>query len=92
MFWNRQRAALGAGTFGFNPCEGFGCFGTSSSARWLTGYEVSIPVRDLDVLEPFLRRFLGLPFSVSIPVRDLDVLEQHGLAEISGHKDLFQSL
>ena len=36
----------------FNPCEGFGCFGTALDYGVYGPIEVSIPVRDLDVLEP----------------------------------------
>ncbi len=61
---------------GFNPCEGFGGFGTTPGQNETDQRQVSIPVRDLVVLEPGWRQdSLSLKGLVSIPVRDLVVLE-----------------
>ncbi len=67
--------------YSFNPCEGFGGFGTTpdspvrSSIPVAKKLTVSIPVRDLVVLEPVGAEWLAPRQLVSIPVRDLVVLE-----------------
>ena len=60
----------------FNPCKGFGGFGTSSPPINSPLSRVSIPVRVLGVLEPVLPMGDRLKCLVSIPVRVLGVLEQ----------------
>ncbi len=61
----------------FNPCEGFGGFGTSFSGESRSSKFVSIPVRDLVVLEPVHIQLGRTTLIVSIPVRDLVVLERN---------------
>ena len=51
MFWNFSSEMSQPLATRFNPCEGFGCFGTSPLANPRKRNKVSIPVRDLDVLE-----------------------------------------
>ena len=60
---------------GFNPCKGFGGFGTGRCLGDFTRIYVSIPVRVLGVLEHACRSAVGWSFLVSIPVRVLGVLE-----------------
>jgi len=61
----------------FNPCKGFGGFGTGKQkGTKYSHWSVSIPVRVLGVLEPSkLSSSPALRF-VSIPVRVLGVLER----------------
>mgnify|MGYP007080402323 CR=1 FL=1 len=61
--------------FSFNPCKGFGGFGTTLIVRVAVIPNVSIPVRVLGVLERFTYLPVSIFLFVSIPVRVLGVLE-----------------
>ena len=59
----------------FNPCKGFGGFGTISLEDFIRQLDVSIPVRVLGVLELLSAGADYREWTVSIPVRVLGVLE-----------------
>ena len=61
--------------FSFNPWKGFGGFGTMFAPPCLRVSSVSIPGRDLGVLEPMSAITEFKSTLVSIPGRDLGVLE-----------------
>ena len=60
----------------FNPCKGFGGFGTEQEQLIVSKSFVSIPVRVLGVLELSINFVANLKLHVSIPVRVLGVLER----------------
>ena len=77
---------------GFNPWKGFGGFGTcvDQVKRWTQC--VSIPGRDLGVLEPGGGSSIDSAARVSIPGRDLGVLEHSEPSRYTFQSFLFQSL
>ena len=75
----------------FNPWKGFWGFGTNHWEGVEGGREVSIPGRDLGVLELAVMGLEASFFEVSIPGRDLGVLELVFL-EIVAENVWFQSL
>ena len=78
-------------SLGFNPCKGFGGFGTGSLGNIPGNSRVSIPVRVLGVLERFTYLPVSIFLFVSIPVRVLGVLE-HNLSTRGSVNGMFQSL
>ena len=77
-FWNVAFKFQCVRNFGFNPWKGFGGFGTKTPDQENVPPEVSIPGRDLGVLEHRDSNSGIAHQIVSIPGRDLGVLELVG--------------